>query len=312
WDRNDPRANSISCAGANNRDKACIVKEAKNLQSGIVAKGFSGESIERPGRTILNLQGADVKDFLQRMSTNDLSKVDLEPVRTALITEKGKIVDVVTVLKKGQNSYLLCGVSTEPAATKSWLERFVVMDDVAVEDVTTEYRHLLRPGSVSGTGSLVGELQFVDAWGLHVIVPSGAGARSEAQSDMAQLEAFRVGKGLGDWPTEISPEYNPLESGMGDVISWTKGCYVGQEVIARLDTYKKLQRVLVSLLLNDNYETPSNLYKDAAIVGKLTSVAEVSGGQYAGLGFVRPADAEAKVVLTVGIPNSGIEAQIRG
>ncbi|MEX1138879.1 MAG: hypothetical protein WEB33_01095 [Bacteroidota bacterium] len=288
------------------------MKEAENLQSGVVRNGPSGEFFERSGRTILKLKGADVKDFLQRMSTNDLSKVDSEPVRTALITEKAKLVDVVTVLREGEYSYVLCGVSTEPAATKSWLERFVIMDDVLVEDVTTEYRHLLRPGSVSGTGILEGELQFVDSWGLHVIVPSGPGARVAVQSDLDQLEAFRVGAGIGDWPTEISPEYNPLESGMGSVINWTKGCYVGQEVIARLDTYKKLQRVLVSLSLKENYKVPSNLYKGIVISGKLTSVAKVSGGQYVGLGFVRPSDVEEKGVLTVGNPNSGIEAHIRG
>lgn len=289
------------------------MNEAKNLQSGVVTEGLSGEFFERSGRTILNLQGADVKDFLQRMSTNDLSKVDLEPVRTALITEKAKIVDVVTVIRKsGENSYFLCGISTEPGSTKSWLERFVIMDDVVMDDVTSEYRHLVRPGSDSGPGNTGSELQFVDAWGLHVLVPTGAGARAVVHSNMDQLEAYRVRKGLGDWPSEISPEYNPLESGMGDIISWTKGCYVGQEVIARLDTYKKLQRVLVSLSLNGNYKTPSNLYKGATIVGKLTSVAEISGGEYAGLGFVRPSDAEARALLSVGDQNSGIEAQIRG
>lgn len=287
--------------------------ETTTNRSGIAANQSSGEFFERSGRTILNLRGADVKDFLQRMSTNDLSKVDSEPVCTALVTEKAKIVDIVTVLKKKeQNSYLLCGVSTDPTATKAWLERFVIMDDVAVEDVTTEYRHFLRLGWPPDPEKPVDELHFVDPWGLHLILPVNVGARIPVRSDLEQLEAYRVEKGIGDWPTEISGEYNPLESGLGDVVSWTKGCYVGQEVIARLDTYKKLQRTLVSLSLNGSCELPSNLFKGMTVAGKLTSVARDAGGRYMGLGYVKPADAEEKAVLRVGDPNSEVEAQIRG
>lgn len=282
-------------------------------QIGKVANVPSGGFFERAGRTILNLRGADVKDFLQRMSTNDMSKVDTEPVRTALITEKAKIVDVVTVLKKeGQNSYLLCGVSTDPAITKSWLERFVIMDDVVVDDVTSEYRHLVHPGSVSRPENPVGELHFVDAWGLHLIIPLKAGAQDLGRTDTGQIEAYRVEKGIGDWPTELSAEYNPLEAGLGDIVSWTKGCYVGQEVIARLDTYKKLQKILVSLLLSGSCEAPSNLFRGTTIVGKLTSVSKDASDGHVGLGFVRPADASAKAAMKVGDPNSGIEAQCRG
>jgi folate-binding protein YgfZ len=131
------------------------------------------------------------------------------------------------------------------------------------------------------------------------------------RSDLEQLEAYRVEKGIGDWPTEISGEYNPLESGLGDIVSWTKGCYVGQEVIARLDTYKKLQRVLVKLLIKGDCRPQLNLYLGAEPSGMITSVSPGKDGESHAMGYVKPAIVATNPVLEAGSPGSGINVFIK-
>ncbi len=64
----------------------------------------------------------------------------------------------------------------------------------------------------------------------------------------AAYETFRIARGIPDIGRELTNDFNPFEVGLRDAISMTKGCYIGQEVIARLDTYQKVKRKLVGIL----------------------------------------------------------------
>ena len=66
------------------------------------------------------------------------------------------------------------------------------------------------------------------------------------------FQITRVESGMPDWSTEITQDYNPLEARLIHAISFTKGCYTGQEVIARLDTYDKVQKYLMIIELTKN------------------------------------------------------------
>ena len=67
----------------------------------------------------------------------------------------------------------------------------------------------------------------------------------------AAYDAFRISRGIPAFGAEISNAFNPYEAGLAHAISFTKGCYIGQEVIARLDTYEKVQRELVGLMFEE-------------------------------------------------------------
>ena len=64
---------------------------------------------------------------------------------------------------------------------------------------------------------------------------------------MMTWEALRIKAGVPVYGREMGESYNPLEAGLIGAIDFEKGCYIGQEVIARLDTYDKVQKILVSL-----------------------------------------------------------------
>jgi folate-binding protein YgfZ len=70
---------------------------------------------------------------------------------------------------------------------------------------------------------------------------------------------YRIEQGAVAAPSELNDNYNPLEAGLREYISFTKGCYIGQEVIARLDTYDKVQKMICGIELEENIESDSPL-----------------------------------------------------
>ena len=101
--------------------------------------------------------------------------------------------------------------------------------------------------------------------------------------------------------------YNPLEVGLIGAIDFTKGCYIGQEVIARLDSYDKVQRYLSVLRFSAGAAvivgTP--LYQEGRQAGTVTSLYRTPAGHLRGLGFVRTASAAPGAILELQAPALG-------
>jgi folate-binding protein YgfZ len=114
------------------------------------------------------------------------------------------------------------------------------------------------------------------------------------------FDVLRVELGLSGRSSEISNEANPLEAGLLPYVDFDKGCYMGQEVIARLDTYNKLQRRLVGLLSDSGtaLSADSSLKAGDREVGRITSaVTSRSLGRPIAMAYVRNAHTEPGTVL---------------
>ncbi len=102
---------------------------------------------------------------------------------------------------------------------------------------------------------------------------------------------------------ELTEDYNPLEAGLLDYVSFNKGCYVGQEVVTRLDTYDKVQKHLVGLAFQ-GASVPAEgatLFAGGKRTGTVTSLAtSPASGRAIGLGYVRKAEAASGTQLNVG------------
>ena len=110
----------------------------------------------------------------------------------------------------------------------------------------------------------------------------------ESAVEMSQTawETLRIIQGRPVPEKELTEDYNPLEVGLWQTISFNKGCYIGQETIARLNTFKGVKTYLWGIKL-DNYASPgSQIYIEEEKVGTLTSIAETTEGYY-GLGYIR-------------------------
>ena len=123
-------------------------------------------------------------------------------------------------------------------------------------------------------------------------------------------EIYRIAKGLPRAGNEITGSFNPYDVGLTDFVSYTKGCYVGQEVIARLDTYQKVRRGLFGLRSTERLEgLPARLTRDGSDAGVLTSLsAYPHQGEHLGLGVLRRDVVEEGDLLSV--EGSGIELRV--
>jgi folate-binding protein YgfZ len=120
----------------------------------------------------------------------------------------------------------------------------------------------------------------------------GGGSLKEVGERVASLGAvslgkeawdlYRIARGIPGTGTEISEKHNPYDVALTDLVSYTKGCYVGQEVIARLDTYQKARKTLFGVRCSERpagLELPVSLHKNAVQVGVCTSL---SGSPFLG------------------------------
>lgn len=268
-------------------------------------------------RSLLRLSGADAEDFLHRMSTNDLRGIaDGEARRTAVVNEKGRLVDVVSVARRG-SGLLVVGSPGGGPALSAWLEKFIIMDDVRIEGVEDPVRlrafHGPDAPSQAGAASAEGGLVIPEDLGTvpgRLLLPagvgvSGRGERGPASAGTGALPADRPpGRGEDDAldtvrieemvpapGRELGPEVNPLEAGLKHLVSFTKGCYIGQEVIARLDTYRKLQRIIALFALEwEGASVPPSgpLFHGDREAGRITSVTHSPRhGGWIGLGYRR-------------------------
>ena len=116
------------------------------------------------------------------------------------------------------------------------------------------------------------------------------------------LNFVRIERGIPESGFELTEEYNPLEVELKNYISFNKGCYVGQEVVARLNTYDKVKRRLVGLTWHEEmiFEPGANLFYDGANIGTLTSTTKRhQPGRFIGLGVVKKTYTEAGTELHI-------------
>ena len=287
----------------------------------------------------LKATGEDGLDLINRMSTNKV--VDLaagEGAVTVLTTDRGRIVDVLAVINQGDHVLLLTSPGRQQAVI-DWLDKYTIMEDLTLEDITPETAMLalvgpeaakllgLTPSGGSPDSLTARSVQLGGYDALAVEQPLGDLPRYWliAAPDAAEglwrhltglgatpvgataMEAVRVNFGVPEYGPELGEPYNPLEAGLIGSVDFAKGCYIGQEVIARLDSYKKVQRYLVSLGFSETRGTGDSsvapgdeLFQDGKRVGEVTSVAPApSGGVLKGLGYVRSAAATPGTRLDV-------------
>lgn len=265
--------------------------------------------VDVTGRVVVLLNGPDGQDLLQRLSTNDMLKMTIGgSLQTILTNEKGRIIEVVSVIKLDEGKLLLVGQSHDGDKLLRWLEKFIIMEDAKVESQAGLYKHFLLYGVQEGVerqlksnGELLnGIVSFKEQWKnaifIHLLIENsksedlllGLRKASYMLSSTEDFERFRIQNHIPSSLNELTEEYNPLEANLNHLISWTKGCYIGQEVIARLDTYKKVQRQLVGLRLKEMPPSlPHIIFNETEEVGMMTSAIEIEKSHIAGLGYIK-------------------------
>jgi len=124
-------------------------------------------------------------------------------------------------------------------------------------------------------------------------------------------DALRIEAGLPEVGHELTEDFIPLELGLWDMVSFNKGCYVGQEVIARMESRGKLAKMLVRVALDTSVAVGTGIAtSEGKSVGTVTSVAEIpdedyDGSRIIGLAVVKPDVSAAGTSLVVKNEASG-------
>ena len=301
----------------------------------VAAARSSAAWIDRGSITIIKLTGADRIDLLHRLTTNDLR--DLRPgfgKHTVLLTDKARIIDVVGILHDADSSYLLCSPG-QNATIIAWLRKYIIMDDVSIHDMTDVLQviEICGPRSSEVVDSLFGVAVgsfALDQWcsieleggstiitrqpsacevSYWVIAPhkstqivrENLTANQALLPHLSDLEAeyVRITAGMGRHGHEWTDAFNPLEAGLLHMTSFAKGCYIGQEVVARLDSYNKVKQRVMGLTAEQELLTGSRLYAEDADIGVITSVTRsCDGASWFALGYVRGEHAHPNAPLT--------------
>ena len=271
----------------------------------------------------LKLTGKTRLDLLHRMSTNDLNSLTVgQGAATVFTTPIARIIDRTIVYVRADDLIMVTSRGNQ-AHMLGWLRKHIFFnDDVQVVDQTETSGMLSlygktadqllaqitgqnlsalplyhwREGRAGDTDVLVARADPIAAGGFHLI----ADASTLAQVRQAALEAgatpigeqayqvLRVEAGQPEFGHELTDEYIPLEAGLWPDVSFTKGCYTGQEIIARMESRHQLARQLVGLLFEAEVAPGSTLRLEGSEVGRVTSVARSPDRGWIGLGYLKP------------------------
>ncbi len=282
--------------------------------------------VDRSERGKLALSGPDAKSFLHGQVTNDIEA--LEPGRgcyAAFLTHKGKMLGDLRVLDLGDELLL----DTERAALQelfNMIRRYKLGSDVELHKRTLELGLLSLIGPQAETFGLEEEhanrrdeiagvpvvLVRTDV-GADVFVPAESKAAVAAELgvpevDEATAEVVRVEGGRPRYGLDLDDGVIPQEAGLNErAVSFTKGCYVGQETVARLHYRGKPNRHLRGLRLSAPAEPGAELRLGEKVVGRLGTVVVSPVRGPIALGLVRR---EAEPGDTVAVANGAVTAEV--
>lgn len=266
------------------------------------------------------------------MVTNNVR--DLAPghgVYSFVLNPQGRIQGDLTAYSRGD--YLLL-TTDESQATNltAWFDRYIIMDDVELANVSEKLASIGLKGSkatsVLRTASLPADLaplQVVDVtWnGIGISVARGPSERfpefeiwfapentvaiwdaliaAGAQAvGYEAIEMFRIAAGVPVFGQDIRERDLPQETAQESALHFTKGCYIGQEIVERIHSRGNVHRGFTAFTLSQPLAAGTKVQKDGKDVGELTSVAVLPSRQHVALGYVRREAAAPGTVLVAG------------
>jgi hypothetical protein len=265
----------------------------------------------------LRVSGADAQIFLQGQFTNDLRALERQAEVYGLwLSVKGKVLADSFVLRGARPEEFWVGSYFSRAEViRERLEGYIIADDVVIEDVTADWAAVSAVG-----GELGADLAAVAPEGVVFRGRRVAGgnvewafprareaAVSAALSGKAVLSAediarARIAAGIPAVPGDIGPADLPNEGGLeSEAISYTKGCYLGQEVMARLKSMGQIRRRLLRVqgAGAPGPASPAPVFVGARQVGELRSAVSDGEGGWMGLALVSLLQVSAGVELAL-------------
>lgn len=284
-------------------------------------------------------------ELINRMSTNDMSELAQHEGKPTVFTNANARVLFRAGGYSLSSGLLLISEAGQGEALANYLRRNIFFgDDAVVEDISAETAQFALHGEradaammrLAPAASAISTLGCAEIdtdfgrliiarrkaiCGAHWIVIAAREAAVALHRDLLRRGAscglvpagsltynslrIRSGRPAG---LELSPDYMPLEVGLWDEISFSKGCYTGQEIIARMESRQRLAKTLVKVDLASMIAAPAPVYAEGHVGGTLTSSVQAPDGEIHALAVLKLRSARAGSRLTVG--PGGIEASV--
>ncbi len=282
----------------------------------------------------IQLSGADCKTFLHNQTTNDCNR--LKPgdgCLTLFVTSTARTIDLATAYILPE-SVLVVVSPQRREFLMQWCDRYIFFGDkVKLDDVSDRTTLFSLAGPESGAllqklGVEVSVAAPINThWasaiaGAEVRVAVGSGLATEGYSLIVATEAtaavwaalteagacplgdraweqLRIQQGRPMPDQELTDDYNAVEASLWQAISLDKGCYIGQETIARLDTYKGVKQQLWGVRSATAIAPGMPITLADEKVGVVTSVVQVADG-YCGLGYIKTKAGGAGLTVRIG------------
>ena len=277
----------------------------------------------------LVLNGADVFPFLQRLSTNDVESLhSREYCTTIFLNAQGRILERVIVQRLRDEAHVQLQTGRDDLLLGYLRRNIFFQDDVSIKKGGERLQfELVMPRAKEAFSPLI-----QPDWGIHFICHDperedactfSCNAHAEKEilaalrsvdpdTHIETVEGYdlrRIQLGRPAVTLELTPEFLPLELGLWEEISFKKGCYVGQEIIARMESRQQLARLLVYLTTSDEVSPGAKLSFNGKQAGKITSVAQDSESKWHALAIVKRDFARKSRKLTIAETETEAEIQ---
>lgn len=270
---------------------------------------------------LIEVTGVDAQKFIHNQTTNNINQLKSgQGCETVFVTSTARTIDLARVYLQEQRILLLVSPNRKEQLL-TWMDRFIFpMDKVQLADISSQYaifslfgqksqdlltkwlgNDILSQSEGNNYEVQIDDISLILAMGsalvikgYNLIVPQNeAIAIWQKLTSQGALpignqayEKLRILQGRPKPDAELTEDYNPLEVGLWSKISFDKGCYIGQETIARLNTYKGVKQKLWGIEVNQPVNPQTIVTLEGQKIGVVTSYTDTEKGGFA-LAYIR-------------------------
>lgn len=268
---------------------------------------------------VLRVRGPDANTYLQGQFTQDLRLAEKGPIYGLWLDQKGKVLADSHVMRLAENDFLVVSFSGPAAGLLARLEAYLIADEVELHDESGEWTGVLvwggaLPALTLPAGGQIFPSRRAGPGAVEVLVPAAHAAEviaslggHAAVGAPVAAELARLRAALPAVPADIGPRDLPAEGALDDAaISFTKGCYLGQEVIARLKNLGQVRRALHVITGAGATPAPGTaLFQGGRKAGEVRSGA-ADGGNFVAMAMLSLVNLEPAAPLGLAAGGDGI------
>jgi folate-binding protein YgfZ len=253
----------------------------------------------------VEVTGADALDWL-----NDLVSADVGALspgtsrRSLLLSPTGRIRAEFTAARLDSDRMLLIQDPEQPSPIDGLLDRYTLSSDVTLTDRTAELQLFAFPDLQAPLDGSEGIWLQPSVLGPGLDLITGSPQTVSTTEEIVKLqpdalETARILQGTPRFGVDVTEDDLPQEAGLGSEVSFEKGCYLGQEAVAKVQNLGHPRRVLLRIEAHDEVSAGDAVFSSGQEVGRITSAVRAGGGSVA-LASVRWAARETRLQTSEG------------